>query len=71
MGSMEFSQTLHGKLDKIRELVEKSADRRCWSDEPEFNPDDFSGGNFDDAYAGGVEDGKAEMARSIIEIINS
>lgn len=59
------------KLQKIRAILEQPASRKCWCDEPEFNPDDFAGGNFDDAYAGGVEDGRAEMARSIIELIDA
>lgn len=56
--------------EKIKELLEKLAKRDCWSDSPEdFNPMDFSGGNFDDAYFGGVEDGKAELARALLNIL--
>ena len=69
---MKFENTLHGRLDKIHEICEKLAKRHCWSDHPdEFNPMDFSGGNFDDAYFGGVEDGKAELARELLNMLQA
>ena len=58
--------------EKMMELLEKLAKRDCWSDNPEdFNPMDFSGGNFDDAYFGGVEDGKAELARELLSMLQA
>lgn len=57
------------------ELLKKMAKRKCWSDEFNadegeiFRVDDFAGGNIDDAYFGGVEDGKSELARSVLNCI--
>ena len=35
----------------------------------EDNIQDWSGGNFDDAYQMGIEDGKIFMARSVLEVM--
>ena len=60
--------------EKIKNLLEKLAARKCWSDHfienPEdFNPMDMSGGNYDDAYFGGHADGQAELARDILAML--
>jgi hypothetical protein len=44
-----------------------SAKRKAWYDDDEFNANDYSGGNFDDAYYGGTEDGGTQMARDILD----
>jgi len=46
--------------------LKKQANRDCWGDDQEFMPNDYSGGNIDDAYYGGCEDGLAFMARDIL-----
>ena len=35
-----------------------------------WNPHEFSGGNFDDAYAAGFNDSEIENARFILELFN-
>ena len=49
--------------------LKKIAKRKCWCDEEYFIPDDYAGGNMDDAYAGGYEDGRAEVARTVLEAL--
>ena len=46
--------------------MKKLAERECWCDDEEFNPRDYSGGNFDDAYYGGSDDGEALLAKEIL-----
>lgn len=61
------------KTEFIEEL-KKKAKRRCWVDKMnEPNNDcyvmDFCGGNVDDAYSGGCEDGEALLARDVLKQI--
>lgn len=51
------------------EKLEKLASRDCWNSDPEFNPCDFSGGNYDDAYSGGYDDGMADLAKEVLKYI--
>jgi hypothetical protein len=52
---------------KMKEKLEKLAARRCWDEEDcEFNPMDQSGGNYDDAYNGGFDDGATDLARELL-----
>lgn len=45
----------------------KKANRETLTDNSEdFNPYDFFGGNMDDAYFGGSEDGETELAREVL-----
>jgi len=43
------------------------AKRTAWSDDSEFNVSDYSGGNFDDTYSGGFDDGETYLARKILK----
>ncbi len=52
-------------------MLEKLADEITWTEDPDFNPYEFSGGNYDDAYFAGVADGKVKLAREILEAIKS
>jgi hypothetical protein len=56
-------------LQKLKELIaelEPDANREAWSDREDFNAPDYSGGNFDDAYEGGVKDGETGTARYLL-----
>lgn len=53
--------------EKMKALLEKLASRECWSDDDDFNPYDYCGGNYDDAYYGGCEDGEAQLARRLLQ----
>lgn len=51
--------------------LKKAAQRETWDDDAEnFNPHDHSGGNFDDAYFHGQEDGETHLAREILTGLN-
>ena len=54
--------------EEMKEFLSKIAARECWDDDGDFNPCDYSGGNFDDAYYGGVSSGKVKLARSLLEM---
>lgn len=49
------------------EQLKEISQRKCWTDEEDFNPLYFSNGNYDDAYSGGLLDGEALLAREILE----
>ena len=56
------------KLAVVIEYLHAVAGRDCWCDDKEWEgPQDYAGGNIDDAYAGGVLDGGAVLAREILE----
>lgn len=54
---------------KIKNICAEPAKRKCWIDEEDFNTCDFSGGNFDDSYYGGLDDGKAKIAKQILSLL--
>lgn len=57
-------------MEELIKELKKLAERECWGDEEDFNPDDFSGGNYDDAYQGGYDDGQSKLASRILDILN-
>ena len=61
------SQAFDGtKLEMFVAHIRSIAGRRMAEKGDDFNPADWFGGNFDDAYFGGVEDGSTEMARDVL-----
>lgn len=57
-------------LDAILEFVNKNTgDVRCY--EEDFNASDFSGGNSDDAWQGGFDDGITAFANELAELIEN
>jgi hypothetical protein len=52
-------------LNKLQRIAAEGS----WSDAEDFNPCECSGGNYDDAYYGGVVDGRIELAREILKDI--
>lgn len=55
---------------KIRTFLEQFASRRCWFEDEGISIYDFCGGNYDDAYEGGWEDGEAFLARSLLNMLD-
>ncbi len=53
--------------EAMKAKLEKLAGRQCWCDDGGFMVDDYAGGNIDDAYYGGVDDGQAVLARELLE----
>lgn len=56
------AEQIKGIVDTIRELAEVEVG----SDNENFNPYDASGGNFDDAYQMGLNDGEILLARQLM-----
>lgn len=54
-------------LEELKERMEKLASRECWQNDPEFMPHEYAGGNIDDAYNGGVDDGETLLARHLLK----
>ncbi len=55
------------KLPKdLYDRIVKLASDEARADDEDFNPADWSGGNFDDAHSMGVDDGYIYLARDII-----
>jgi hypothetical protein len=53
--------------EKFVERLKKAAERQSWTEKDEDSIiDDYAGGNVDDAYHGGVEDGETYLAREIL-----
>lgn len=52
----------------LKEKLMKIAQQTCWcDDEEQFMPYDYAGGNIDDAYSGGADDGKGIFARELLK----
>ena len=54
-------------MDKLVAKLKEIAKRDCWYDDEEFCPNDYAGGNIDDAYYGGSKDGEAQLARTLLK----
>lgn len=57
-------------ITKIRERIEKLAKKQTRDEDGDFCPMDWFGGNFDDAYNGGKDDGHVELAKELMAILN-
>lgn len=57
--------TLQAVIDKILATSEKDMK----SDDPEFNAYDYSGGNFDDAFQSGMDDGEILFAGELAAML--
>ena len=56
---IELSQE---QIDNLKKL----AKRKCWCENDDFSAYDYSGGNYDDAYAGGCSDGESLLAAQLL-----
>lgn len=50
-------------------LVKRAAVENGYEADDDFNPYDYSGGNFDDCYQLGMEHADADAAREILDIL--
>ena len=57
---------LHNDMIKKLKLL---AEDNCSYDDPNFNANDWSGGNYDDAWSGGMRSGETSLAREILDSI--
>jgi hypothetical protein len=63
---MMTNQSIAKVLEKLEKLT---VGRDARSDDPRFNAMDWSGGNFEDAYQMGVDDGQILLARDLKKLI--
>ena len=54
-------------MDNLKEYLTELANEKAWIDDPHFMIDDYAGGNIDDSYAGGMDDGQILLARSLLK----
>lgn len=54
------------KLDSVLEYLKALARHECRHQGDDFIPSECFGGNFDDAYWGGTEDGATDLARQLL-----
>ena len=52
--------------DKMMERLTKLAAKKCSSDKEDFNAYEYSGGNFDDAWSNGRDEGEVWLAQEIL-----
>ena len=53
-------------MKQLIELLEELAKKKTLYDREDYDPQDFSGGNFDDAYSRGCDDGEVALARELL-----
>jgi hypothetical protein len=54
-------------INALREELTNLAKRELACEQEDFDPQDFSGGNFDDAYDEVVHEGKVELAKYLLD----
>ena len=54
----------------LADFLGKIAKNKAWCDDDDFNIYDGCGGNYDDAYSGGCDDGEILLARYILQTYN-
>lgn len=54
-------------MQDVKNYLEDLAIKKTWIDSEDFNPMEMSGGNFDDAYSSGLNDGETLLARKLLE----
>ena len=50
--------------DELKKYLKKLASEPCWSENPNFDPGD--GGNHDDTYSSGIDEGYIHLARELL-----
>jgi hypothetical protein len=55
--------------DEVIEKYKKIASQETWTEDEDFDPCSSSGGNYDDAYYAGSDDGHTQAARALLQII--
>ncbi len=56
-------------LDKIKKLLNKINEEKPAYADDDFNANDWAGGNIDDAYNIGYNDGRISLAHDILTLI--
>jgi len=58
-------------MEKLIALINAKAAEKARGDNDEFNAMDWSGGNFDDAYSIGTDDGEIFFARQLKALLDT
>jgi hypothetical protein len=53
-------------MNELKLYLETLAKKIAWYDDEDFSPSDYAGGNYDDAYSGGCDDGEINLARELL-----
>ncbi len=59
------------KLIEIKNKLIELAKRKTWTEDGNFDPHNIPDANFAGAYFGGYADGRTELAREVIKMINA
>lgn len=54
-------------MESLESFLKRMANSECMIDSDDFNIQDHCGGNYDDAYSTGQDDGYALLAREILK----
>lgn len=57
-------------MEELFQKIKDTAAKEARSDNDDFMVDDYAGGNIDDAYQQGTEDGEIWFARELLDIVN-
>lgn len=57
-------------IKKLKTLAEKCSFYDHLSDDEWFDPQDVSGGNFDDCFSVGINEGHTQLAREILDALD-
>lgn len=66
---METQNINEELIGKLKNLAEKRSDYDYLKDDDYLNPQDMSGGNFDDCYDMGIEEGNTQLAREVLDML--
>ncbi len=57
-------------INKLKTLAQKRSVYDHLTDDEYFDPQDVSGGNFDDCYQSGIDEGNTQLAREVLDMLN-
>jgi hypothetical protein len=57
-------------MEQLKKILEELAIKKAHTDNPEFMVYDWAGGNIDDAYQLGYDDGEICLARTVLKLLN-
>lgn len=62
---------MEADMEKLLQLIRSTAAETARSDDEDFMVQDYAGGNIDDAYEMGVDDGGIQFARTLLSMLGS
>lgn len=57
-------------MENLKEYLLKISEQKARCDNEDFEVNSWAGGNIDDAYNMGIEDGEILFARALLDMIN-